>query len=412
MTTVVDPREHRGVSKWLSADWIALLVALGLVMLVSVRWRNYQWDFYMFYGSANDFLHGTSPYRGQGLSFYHPPLALYLYSVFARLPLLLAYQLWFYLRLVALAWLFWLWRRDFLKWEYTWATTLYFVLAYNAAIYSDLVSGNISTVEQLGLWLGFAALLKGRYARFCLCVILIAQFKLTPIFFSLLLLFAPRRPQWNWFALCCAGFVAVFSLNYILQAALLKDFFSVAFGLDERGALSAGTLAFIRDVFDRFGGAHFSDGTHADEALYLITVLAVATASLLAVVRYRRTAPEPDGKAIVYFSCVAYALMVPRMRAYSYILLVIPTLHLLLTFPRRTLVPALVAALAALVVFPHGNSLLPFRSLSQLFYEYLPLAAALGVWVGYYDILTREQGLEAESNSLIFAPPVSLSGRT
>ena len=389
MSTVGDPSGQHGVSKSLSADRIALLVCFGLLALVAVRWHAYQWDFYMFYGSANDFLHGVSPYRGQGLSFYHPPITLYLYSLFVHLPFPVAYELWFGLKLVALAWLFLLWTRHFLAMDSTWRTTLYFLLAYNGTIYADLVSGNISLFEQCGLWLGFAALLEGRYARFCLCVILVAQFKLTPIFFSLLLLLVPTRPQWKWFAVCCAGFAAVFSLNVALQPALLSDFFRVAPALDERGIQSPGMLAFIRDAFDMLGGPDFSTGTRADEAAFLISALAVGGLSLLAVVRHRTTALEPDAKGIIYLACVAYALMSPRMKAYSYILLLIPTLHLLLTLPRRTLVPAAVAALLVMVILPHGSSLLPFRSLSQLFYAYLPLAAAAGVWLGLRGACSR-----------------------
>jgi hypothetical protein len=385
------------MSKRSIADRTALLVAFTLVVLVAVRWRNYQWDFDMFYGSATDFLHGTSPYRGQGLSFYHPPLTLYFYSLFARLSLRFAYELWYGLKLLALAGLFSIWTRHFLKLEYTWKTTLYFVLAYNGTIYSDLVSGNVSLFEQFGLWLGFAALLRGRYALFCLCVVLVAQFKLTPIFFSLLLLLAPARPQWKWFAICCAGFVAVFSLNFALQPALVNDFLRVAPTLDERGTLAAGTLAFIRDVFDLLGGPNFSDRTHADEAIFLITALAVGVVSLLAVARHRRAVPEPDSKVIVYFACLAYSLLIPRMRVYSYILLLIPTLHLLSTLPRRTLVPAAMAALTAMVVFPHANSNLPFRSVSGLFYEYLPLAAAFGVWLGFLGALSDGRDPEAVS---------------
>ncbi len=112
--TTADPGWHPRAGTLL-ADRIVLLVAFGLLLLVAVRWHSYQWDFYMFLGSANDFLHGTSPYRGEGLSFYHPPLTLYLYSLFTRLPFLLAYELWLSLKLAALAGLFIIWKRHFLK---------------------------------------------------------------------------------------------------------------------------------------------------------------------------------------------------------------------------------------------------------------------------------------------------------
>jgi hypothetical protein len=381
----------------------ALLVAFGLMALIAIRWKNYQWDFYMFYGSATEFLQGTSPYHGKGLSFYHPPLTLYLYGLVAQLPFVLGYELWLALKIAALGALLFVWNRHFLKLDLAWTTVLYFILAYNGAIYSDLVSGNISLFEQLGLWIGFAALLQGRYALFCLCVILVAQFKLTPFFFSVLLLFVPKRPQWQWFAACAVGFVAVFLLNLLLQPALLKDFFTVAAALDERGAQSPGTLAFIRDVFDRIGGASFSEGTRADEAVFVTAALAIGVLSLAVVVRHRRTNAEPDSKLIVYFACLAYALAVPRMKSYSYILLLIPSLALIHLLPRRTLVPAACAVLVALVIFPLGTSLLPFRSLSQLLFEYMSLAAALAAWVGFHQILKRNDVANAER-----APPTNL----
>ena len=93
----------------------ALLAAFGLIALIAVRWSSYQWDFHMFYGSATDFLQGTSPYRREGLSFYHPPLSLYLYGLFAQLPRALADELWLALKIAALGAPFLIWNRNFLK---------------------------------------------------------------------------------------------------------------------------------------------------------------------------------------------------------------------------------------------------------------------------------------------------------
>jgi hypothetical protein len=206
-----------------------------------------------------------------------------------------------------------------------------------------------------------------------------------------LLLLIPKRPQWTWFALCLAGFVLVFMSNYVVGPALLKDFFRVAPGLDERGTLAPGTLAFIRDVFDHVWGAGFSGRTGADELLLLASAIAIGVLSLLAILRARRSGvgDKKNAKVILYFTCVAYALAVPRMRVYSHILLLIPTLHLLRALPPRWPVPAAAAIVWALVLFPNANSLLPVRSLSHFIYEYLPLAAALGVWLGLRRILLR-----------------------
>jgi hypothetical protein len=386
----VVPASSRSRVLTLDTYKIVLLVLLSFVVLVAVRWHSYQWDFYLAYDSGKEFVRGVSPYRGEGLSFYQAPLTLYLYSVPARLPFLLAYELWLVLKICALAGLLWIWDRHFLRLQRTWWMAAYLGLAFAGTIYADLVSGNISIFEQLGLWLGFVALLRGHYARFCLCIILVSQFKLTPMFFALLLLLLPRVPQWKWFAACWAGFVAVFSLNFLLQPTLLKGFLDVAPALDERGTQNPSTLAFLRDLVDLVKGLPYSSGAHADELAFLVVALAIGLISLVAILRYRRTTPEADPKVIIYLSCLAYCLLVPRLKSYSYIMLLVPTLHLLRMLPRRTLVPAAMAGLAAMVVFPHGNSLLPFHSLAELFYDYLPLAAAFGVWLGYLVMLGRD----------------------
>src|SRR5580692_881776 len=269
MATAADPSGQAPPRSLGAADRLALLGACGLIGLIAVRFHNYQWDFNMFCWSADDFLHGLSPYKGQGLSFYHPPLTLFLYSLFQRIPFPFSYELWLSLKLAALVGLFAIWSRRFLKLEASWPVTLYFVFAYNAALYADLVSGNVSTFEELGLWFAFASLLEGRYGRFCLCMALVAQFKLTPIFLSCMLLVVPERRQWKWFAVCIGLFGALLCLNYVVEPALTRDFFRVAPALDERGTQSPGTLAFVRDALDMLRGPHFSDRSHVDELTFL-----------------------------------------------------------------------------------------------------------------------------------------------
>jgi hypothetical protein len=299
----------------------AIVVAVGLLGLIALRFRAYQWDFNMFYWSTEDFLRGQSPYKGQGLSFYHPPLTLYLYRLFLFLPRPVAYELWFGLKLAALATLLVTWRRHFERLQPDWLTILYFVFAFNGALYADLVAGNVSLFEQLGLWLGFLALLRGQYARFCLCVILVAQFKLTPIFFSVLLLFVPERPQWRWLAVCVVGFVALFSLNYLLQPELTAQFFKSASGLEEGiDTGNASTLTLFRDVLDRARGAGFAASSHLDELAYLAVVGAVGVVSLVTALRYRAVANR-DPRLLIYFACLLFTLIAPRMKVYSYILL-------------------------------------------------------------------------------------------
>jgi hypothetical protein len=366
-----------------------LIIVVGLIILVGARWEHYQWDFRMFYGSATFFAQGVSPYRGSGLSFYHPPLMLYFYKLFTVLPVYAASTLWYALKLVALAALLAVWSRNFLRLRLEWPTICFMALAYNGAIYADLVSGNLSVFEQLLLWVGFSQLLRRRYARFGLCLILASQVKITPILFSVLLLVAPARPQWRWFFASIAGFALVFSLNYWLEPELFARFWHVSALLDERGIDNNSSLALIRDVADRVQGAAVSSGTYVDELVFVTFAGAAALLSLKTILSYRQRGANMDARLVIYFSCIAYGLVSPRFKVYTYILLLVPTLYLVRAHWRGLVAPLASVALVLLVIFPQGNSLLPIRAAFELFNDYLALFGCLAVWFSYVHYFSR-----------------------
>jgi hypothetical protein len=369
------------------ATALALAIAAGLILLVGVRWNAYQWDFHMFYEAAVDFAAGRSPYRGRGLSFYHPPIMLYVYRPFTALSMPVASTVWWALKIVALAALLSIWNAHFLRLRLTAATVLFFILAYGGAIYGDLVAGNVSIFEELLLWCGFACLLRGRYALFAVCVALAAQAKLTPIFFAVLLITVCPRPQWGWFTATLAGFAAVFSLNQWLQPALFRNFWVVSALLDERGVDCPSLLALIRDVFDRALGPSFTNASRLDELLFLGGVAVVSAISGYVLVRYRSGVSVVDERLLICFSCFVFTLISPRFKVYTYILLLVPTLYFLRLVDWRPRMSLVALVIAVLVLFPQGSSLLPIRFAFRLFNDYLPLFSAAAVWAGYLAVL-------------------------
>lgn len=395
--------------RWLTI--LSVLIAAGLVLLVAVRWQNYQWDFYMFCGAARDFASGVSPYKGVGLSFYHPPITLYGYRLFTYLPVHAAYTLWWAMKVSALAALLAVWSKHFIKLRPEWPTIVFFLLAFNGAVYSDLVAGNVSTYEELLLWFGFYQFTRKRYGLFSLCIILAAQVKITPILFATLLLVAAARPQWKWFAGSLLGFGAVFSLNFWLQPELTRNFLAASSHLDERGADCTSNLALVRDILDHVRGPGFSDRSHLDEALFLGVVAAVGLLSLRALLAYRKRAATLDVRVLIYFSCVVFALVSPRFKAYTYILLVIPTLYLLRAHWRSLAVPLAVCAVTGLVLFPQAQSLLPVRYAFKLFNDYLPLAGSFAVWFAYLShlkYLSSSDASEVNSGASSALAPMAL----
>ena len=89
----------------------------------------------------------------------------------------------------------------------------FFTFAFGSALLVDFTSGNIAVFEQFLLWLAFAALLARRPWMFALLVVLVAQFKLTPIFFLGLLLVIDERPQWKPFVGGTALFATLVGAN-------------------------------------------------------------------------------------------------------------------------------------------------------------------------------------------------------
>lgn len=378
--------------------WISVAVALGalgLILLIGIRWEAYQWDFYMFRRSALEMMQGVDPYRGEGLSFFHPPLMTYVYRPFTWLPLSLAYWAWYTLKLAALGGLLALWNARFLKLSVRWPTVLFLVLAYNGAIYADLVAGNVSVFEELGIWLAFACLMQQRFALFALLIAVTAQIKITPVLLALALVFVPERPQWRWLVITVLGFGAVFSLNFWLEPDMFRRFIEVSGMLDERGTDNASLLAFSRDAVELVSGASYGAVTYVDELLYLGIIAIVGTLSLLVLLVYRARASRRDEVLLICFICVVFALASPRLKGYTYILLLLPTLYLLRAQWRSLLVPAGALFIATLVMFPLPESLLPIRAAFGLLNEYIPLVACAMVWCGYCDLLWQRAGHES-----------------
>jgi Glycosyltransferase family 87 len=382
LDTLVNERAER-ILKFLAAS-----VALGLIAIVGVRWYAYQWDFHMFLGAARDFAAGRSPYRGVGLSFYHPPMLLHVYGLFALLPVWLACTVWYVLKLAALAALLSIWNKHFVRIRYNAATIAFLILAYDAAIYSDLVAGNLSIFEELLIWLAFVNLLKGRYWAFGLILLLASQVKITPLFFAVLLVTVPTQPQWGWFFATIVGFFAVFSCNYWLHPDLFAEFFRVSALLDERGTQSPSLLALVRDVLERLN-LIVAQQSKLDELAYVAVAGAIGLSSLWLLIKYRKAVKAFDQRLLIGFACVLFAIVSPRLKSYTYILLIPPTLYLLQVIEWRRQVALAGAVIVGLTVFPLTLSLLPVRLLFELFINYIPLFAAAFVWIAYFVAIYR-----------------------
>lgn len=394
------------------SSWFALTLAWGLVALIFilplVRAEGYLWDFYAYYDSVMAFFNGLNPYTQKGLdeiyqsrntlTFTYPPLTIYLFYPVIQLPAAVAAKFFYVFKAASLIGLLLVWHRWFLKLDWRNApTVLFFVFAFNATLIWDMYANNITVIEQLLLWLGFACLLQKREWLFVVLVVVVAQFKLTPAAFLLLLLLVPSKPDYVKFAAGSVAFLLSQWLNYLIYPDYYIDFLLGAGNrAGQTGILNPSFHAFYKDAVIQFNqiSLPFKLGWGQARTFTLMTLATVFAFSLYVIyIRRQRTTidNEATGKLeIVLFFCLLHSLMHPRYKCYQYVQVLIPTLYFLRYMPNKAMVPFVVFFL----FFPHHIGALnepmassplpgPIRKISRLVFEYLPLFATLTIWWHY-----------------------------
>ena len=319
----------------------ALAVGLVFVALVHflaqtlpvLRGRRLQ-DFRTYYYAATAHRRGLSPYDLSALRkvagrhevhlpFVYPPHFLALFAPLARMGYWHAYYLFLALKLLALGALLWLWSRIVPTARADlWPLLVTAALGCGSALLKDLKSGNVSTFEQLLLWAGIYLLLRRRTLLGGASVLLSSMFKLATAPLGLLVPLIRRSTGAVsvWLALCLATGLAYLAL-YAAQPQLWADFLSSVRTLDDRGGNCPSSLAFLGDVA-RAAGA----GPAAAYVAYALVGCLVLSAWLWAVWRSRGW---QDPYARIHVTILAYVLVVPRVKDYSLVLVLLPALHII-----------------------------------------------------------------------------------
>ncbi len=312
------------------------LYALALLYGVLANADRAQWDFQTYYYAGRAFARGLDPYDLQALSqvagreigypFAYFPITLPVFEVLGGLDLRTASVLYLALKVAALAGLIAIWRRWFIRSRPDLFFYLFLLFGFGGAIYADFASGNISLLEQLALWIAFAALNRGRTLAFTLLVVGVGLFKLTPILLlGLLLLRGGRRP-----GRALAGglllFAAALGLSYAVWPHLFTSFLQGGWSFDERGGINPSSLALIRDVYDYLLGR----GVLPEwEGLPWLGYLAWVAGVLVLTRRAAARCSSGDPRYSIYLGCLAYVMIAPRFKNYAYILLLVPAYELL-----------------------------------------------------------------------------------
>jgi hypothetical protein len=186
-------------------------------------------------------------------------------------------------------------------------------------------------------------------------------------------------------------------MSYIAAPALFEEFVRDTAGrVDwERALVNPSTLAFLREAFELLETKmHVGVSFNIQRGLYLMIVATIVVVTWRAYRALGSTRANDDERIKIFLACLAYALILPRFKDYSYILLIPPFYFILKKIGYMKL--SLFAIIALLYTINPMDGILPFPGFDlmfTLFSKYHPLFMAYGVWGLYlYYIFGRTEG--------------------
>lgn len=287
------------------------------------------------------------------------------------------------LQLLLLFFLFILWRKYFLKGEFDYLFFLFCFFAFNSAILIDLVTGNISIIEQALLWGAFYFYLEKRPLLFCLLILLISCFKISPILFLALLFISDDKQKYKYFFSSLILFTIYIFLNIIFEYNLFQNFLGNLKQMDYGGISNPSSYQLIKDLL--LLCQNYLNITYSftfNVIIYFAFVFSVLLYSYKTVFSFLKNNVNLDIKLILLFSIIIYVLVLPRVMSYSFIIMLIPSYYII---KKITDVKAGII-LFILIIMTSGSSITNFTFLNVywiLIWNYFPLILTLAIFFLY-----------------------------
>jgi hypothetical protein len=350
-----------------------------------------QRDFLGIYTAVSAFNQGHDPYgtailppvEGQDIApFVYPPYTLHLFQPVTWFGFATSARIFLTLKLMALAGLIYLWHRLFNLNQYRGLFWVLIPLAFSGTLISDIRAGNISIFEELVIWTGFYLYTKNKTAGFGIAITLAAIFKLTPILLLGLLATKWRKKELLQGAFFGALLVILIAAGAMVWPELFASFLKNARGLGtEHGENNPSTWALIGDVASWLKTkTGFPLPAVIPQAIYAVVALGVIAVSAKIFSRLQSLEEKKADLWRICLLCLAFALVVPRFKDYSYILLIGPSLYVLASCKWVNPVVPL-AALLAIFCYQSlqwlGTAMQPFYTVQR---EYYCLLMAWMVW--------------------------------
>ena len=229
----------------------------------------------------------------------------------------------------------------------------------------DITVGNINLINGCLLWSAFVMYLGRRYGLFALLIFLSALCKNVEILFLGLLLFERDTKAYRWFAAGLLSFIALHVAGYLSYPAFYKEWLHNVNTIPEWGALNPASLPAIEGAV--FGLCHllglYDVWGRMGQMVYLVYVPALLIGSWFAL---RRVDFSRDRIALLMLAIFAYALILPRFKDYSYVLLIAPAAWVIVCRMGNRYLQVIAVLLVIMPVYKYQP-----LAVAGLFYAYL-----------------------------------------
>jgi hypothetical protein len=253
------------------------------------------------------------------------------------------------------------------------------LFGFGGAIFLDLAAGNISLIEQCLLWSAFYFFLKRKMLPFGLLILIAAIFKIVPILFLFLLLLVENKRKYLYFASFLGLFIVIMLSSYLTEPALFSSFIQNLFRFSDIGIVNPSNFSLLSSVLlgsGKITGVFFPDWVILIP--FLIIVVAILAVSLRAFRALKISELGSKKLVALFLACLVYALVLPRFKDYSYILLLPPAYFIIKKTENVGAFPFVfiltIISSARFEVLPGLNAI--FRA----FWSYYPLFLAYMVW--------------------------------
>jgi hypothetical protein len=387
------------------AAWAAVLLRLLLIA------DKCQWDFDVYYFAAKVHSSGLNPYdpyqlceaagrwAPQILFFPYFPISIFFFKPFTLLSLGYAKYLFLLIKYVLLIYLLLLWQTRFLKDTGDPFFALFALLAFNAAIFLDLRSGNVTIIEQAALWSALLAFVKKKVWCFAVLVLLAAVFKITPLLFAGLLFLDQGRARGRLLIILIIGIGIICFIAWLADPRLIWQFLlsmstwtgGDRFFLNILNPSALSLVTFLSQTASKATGILVPRALQW--CLYFCFVAGVVVVSYRAFMKLEMENSQQRVTAVC-LACLVYALALPRFQDYQWILILFPTYFVMVQLDTVKAYP--VIFILAIISAEHQT--LPGSAfLFGVFWNYYPLVVGFVIWV----ILVRK--IEKDSATTISA---------